>query len=63
MKSKYAHTALRKVCQVTMLVVFTSLLFTSPGHSLVVNGQESNPDLSGNWESKYKPDSNWAHYN
>ena len=60
MKSKYSHTALRKVCQVTMLGVFTSLLFTSSGHSLVVSGQESNPDLAGKWESKYKPDSNWA---
>jgi hypothetical protein len=60
MKSKYSHTALRKVCHVTMLVVFASLLFTSAGHSLVASGQQSNPDLAGNWESKYKPDSNWA---
>ena len=60
MKTKYSRTALRKVSQVTMLGVFMSLLFTLPVHSLVVSGQGSNPDLSGNWESKYKPDSNWA---
>lgn len=60
MKTKYSHTALRKVSQVTMLGVFMSLLLTSSGRSLVVSGQASNPDLSGNWESKYQPDSNWA---
>ena len=60
MKSKYSHTALWKVYHVTVLGIFASLLFTSPGHSLVVSGQASNRDLAGNWESKYQPDSNWA---
>jgi hypothetical protein len=60
MKSQYSHTALRKVRHVTMLGVFVCVLFTSSGHSLVAGGQGSNPDLSGKWESKHKPDSNWA---
>jgi hypothetical protein len=60
MKTKCSHTALRKIGEFTMLGVFMTLLFTLSGHSLIVSGQQSNPDLSGNWESKYKPDSNWA---
>jgi len=60
MKSKYSRTKLRKVSQVTMLGLLMSLLFALPGHSLIVSGQESNPDLSGNWECKYRSNSNWA---
>jgi len=60
MKSRYSHAALGIVSKVTILGVFVGLLVTSPGHSLIVSGQDSNPDLSGKWESKHKADSNWA---